>query len=45
MYVMPQGVVGGFYRLLGLRTGMSRQVATTPATPFGPVTAGVDDER
>ncbi len=45
MYVMPQGAVGGFYRLLGLRSAMRRRVMTAPATPLGPVTASVDDER
>lgn len=45
MYVMPQGLVGGFYRLLGFRRGMRRPAVTAPATPFGPVTAGVDEER
>jgi branched-chain amino acid transport system permease protein len=44
MYVMPQGAVGGFYRLLGLRTGMRRRVVATPGSPFGPVAASVDDE-
>jgi branched-chain amino acid transport system permease protein len=39
MYVMPQGAVGGFYRLLGLRTGLRRRVVSAPSTPFGPVTA------
>ena len=45
MYVMPQGAVGGFYRLLGLRSGMRQRVAAAPSTPFGPVTAGIDDDR
>jgi branched-chain amino acid transport system permease protein len=45
MYVMPQGAVGGFYRLLALRTRLRRRVVTTPAPPLGPATAGVDEER
>lgn len=44
MYLMPQGVIGGFYRLLGLRRGVRQRVAV-PSSPFGPVTAGVDEER
>jgi len=46
MYVMPQGAVGGFYRLLGVRLGLRRSVAAQPASPLGPVTAGgIDEER
>jgi branched-chain amino acid transport system permease protein len=45
MYTMPQGVVGAFYRLLGLRSGMRQRAGAVPAAPFGPVTASVDDER
>ena len=44
MYVMPQGLVGGFYRLLGLRTGMRRPAAGAPSTPLGPVTAVIDED-
>jgi branched-chain amino acid transport system permease protein len=45
MYLMPQGVVGGFYRLLGLLRGARERAAPVPATPFGPVTAPVEEER
>jgi branched-chain amino acid transport system permease protein len=45
MYTMPQGVVGAFYRLLGLRSGMRGRASAVPTTPFGPVTASADDER
>lgn len=45
MYLMPQGVIGGFYRILGLRRGVRQRVVAVPSTPFGPVTAGVDEER
>jgi len=45
MYLMPQGVIGGFNRLLGLRRGVRQRVVAVPSTPFGPVTAGVDEER
>ena len=45
MYVMPQGAVGGFYRLLSVRLGLRRSVGAQPASPLGPVTAGIDEEH
>jgi branched-chain amino acid transport system permease protein len=45
MYLMPGGVIGGVYRLLGLRRGVRQRVVAVPSTPFGPVTAGIDEER
>lgn len=44
MYLMPQGAVGGFYRLLSLRTRLRRQVVAMPGTP-APATAGADDDH
>jgi len=47
MYVMPQGAVGGFYRLLGLRGRLRRQVVAVPelavASPLGPAAVGAED--
>jgi hypothetical protein len=31
MYFMPQGAVGGFYRLIGLRDRIRQRLVATPA--------------
>jgi branched-chain amino acid transport system permease protein len=49
MYVMPQGAVGGFYRLVALRTRLRDRSTAAPeaatATTLGPATVGAEDER
>lgn len=48
MYTMPQGAVGGFYRLFMLRNRLRGRVTTAPAaattTPVGPASVGAEDE-
>jgi branched-chain amino acid transport system permease protein len=45
MYVMPQGAVGGIYRLVALRTRAGATPAAAVATPLGPASVGSDKPR